>query len=853
MLRVRTLGGLSIERNGELITGPGVQRRRLALLALLAKGSGDLGISREKVATYLWPESDDEGARNSLKQALSVLRRELGGDLLLTGAPDLRLNPATISSDVRDFELALEQGDLEGAVALYLGVFLDGFHLGADAEEFERWTDAERSRLARSFVSSLETLAVAATTRGDDRAALDWWGRAATLEPLNSRFALALIEALLAVGDRAGASRHVSIHTELVRRELGEPVDPAIERAVRETPLGPSPPVIYPLRAVPHLAGARPGPSPALPFSIVGRWAALIGGFVLAVSAAGFFALRGAPSPVAARMAVLPFANLGQAGDASFAAGLTDELTTQIAARGGLEVVSQASAGRYEGSTRTPREIGRELGVAYVLEGGILWSRGALGKGRVRITPKLVRVADDQHVWADVFESDAEDLFQLQSQVAEHISRALNARVGKAADSTRPAPTANLEAYAYYLRGTSYLERYTYDPQNLQTAIELYTRAVRLDPKFALAWAKLSNAHSALYWRGYDTRPVRAAWAKTTAATALNLRPDLPEARMALGWYYSRIQRDYARALTEFTRAYSVNPYNSQLLDAMGTSERRLGLYREAAAHLARAVALDPRSSDIAMMSGLVHSYLRDYPQADRYFDRAVVLEPDWALPYAAKAQLQLAWRGDTARARSIIRSAAPRVSVADILGHLGYYGDIGFAAFLVTEDPLLEKRLARLTPKDFARFPYAEAGCLLTRAYMAWSRQDSLAERAFSDSAQALLEVLSRRDPHEDLLNVWLGLARAGIGDSAGAAGAAAQSLANRPRDSDPAYAAERGTLLAQLYLRIGDHSRAVAELDWLVREPSPLSAEAIQVDPTWFVLRGSPGFERLVGSPVR
>src|SRR5437870_5461633 len=216
-LRLRTLGGLAVEGELPPALGAATQRRPLALLALLALAR-DRGVSRDKLLAYLWPESSAEKARHLLNQALYSLRRDLTADELFLGSSELRLNPTVLPVDAREFEDAVDRGDAERAGALYAGPFLDGFFLSG-APEFEHWVETERARLARRAERALETLAGTATARGNHPAAVDWWRRLTALDPLSSRFAIGLMEALAAAGDRAGALRHARVHEQLVAQE----------------------------------------------------------------------------------------------------------------------------------------------------------------------------------------------------------------------------------------------------------------------------------------------------------------------------------------------------------------------------------------------------------------------------------------------------------------------------------------------------------------------------------------------------------------------------------------------------------------------------------------------------------
>lgn len=216
MLRLRTFGGLSLTRGEENLTGAATQRRRLAILVLLAV-SGDAGMGRDKILAYLWPDADAPRARHVLNQLLYAQRRQVGADALFLGQKTLRLNRALISSDVGDFEAAVGSGEAAAAVELYGGAFLDGFFL-KDAPEFERWVESQRQRLAGRCLTCLRRLAAAC---GEGAEAVGWWRRAAELDPFDTTIALELVRALAGAGDRPGALRHARDHAAALHAELG--------------------------------------------------------------------------------------------------------------------------------------------------------------------------------------------------------------------------------------------------------------------------------------------------------------------------------------------------------------------------------------------------------------------------------------------------------------------------------------------------------------------------------------------------------------------------------------------------------------------------------------------------------
>ena len=223
MLRLTTFGGLALSKDGTPLTGAAVQRSRLSLLALLAT-AGSTGFSRDKLLLHLWPESDEERARHALKQAVYSLRRELGADDVIVGTGSLSLNPTIVSSDAREFEVAIAAGDHATATALYAGPFLDGFHL-KDSVEFDRWSTEQRARYAHMWTTAVERLATDFESRGAWREAAGQWRTLAAAEPLSGRLTGALIRCLAESGDVSAAVSQYRVHEALLREEVGAAPD----------------------------------------------------------------------------------------------------------------------------------------------------------------------------------------------------------------------------------------------------------------------------------------------------------------------------------------------------------------------------------------------------------------------------------------------------------------------------------------------------------------------------------------------------------------------------------------------------------------------------------------------------
>ncbi|MGH7535126.1 MAG: protein kinase domain-containing protein, partial [Gemmatimonadales bacterium] len=310
------------------------------------------------------------------------------------------------------------------------------------------------------------------------------------------------------------------------------------------TPSGGTQPVLTPVGAQPSATVASGASSPGRPKRWWLRPALIAAGAVILVLGGVYLggAKGRAPAAVAetdAKMlAVLPFKNLGASEDQYFADGLTEEITSRLATVQGLGVISRTSADQYRNTPKALREIGRELGAGYVLEGSVRWEKRTGAPSRVRVTPQLIRVSDDRHLWADRYDAELADIFTVQGNIAEKVMAALNVALG---DSGRAAmadrPTAVPEAYDFYLRGLEY-ENLRDRGEEQQLALQFFQKAALLDPRFALALARISKIHTFNYWSYRDRTDTRLALAKATADSALRLSPDLPEGHVALGFYH---------------------------------------------------------------------------------------------------------------------------------------------------------------------------------------------------------------------------------------------------------------------------------------------------------------------------
>lgn len=295
----------------------------------------------------------------------------------------------------------------------------------------------------------------------------------------------------------------------------------------------------------------------------------------------------------ATSIAVLPFANRSnQEDDLYFTDGIHDDLLTQLAKIGGLTVISRTSVMEYRNSSKKMKEIGAELNVGTILEGGVQ----KVGD-RVRINAQLIEVATDRHLWAETFDREltAENVFELQSEIARNIVKAVAGELTIEEESLlNVIPTRSIAAYDAFLRGKDIINRANYARSDEEAALPFFERAVELDPDYAEALVELGDLYGQKYWRGIDTSEAHLEKYRETIERALSLKPDSPLAVRAQANYYYRIDNDYDRALVLLEEALKRAPGDVEILNDIGLTLRRLGRWEESIEAFAQAQQLDP-------------------------------------------------------------------------------------------------------------------------------------------------------------------------------------------------------------------------------------------------------------------
>jgi TolB-like protein/Flp pilus assembly protein TadD len=538
-------------------------------------------------------------------------------------------------------------------------------------------------------------------------------------------------------------------------------------------------------------------------------------------------------------LAVLPFDNMSRDPETlPFTDGLHDDLLTQLSKIGSLKVISRTSVQEYRDSPKSIPEIGRELDVGYVLEGGV-----QRAGDQFRLNVQLIDAESEGHVWAEQYtgELTVAGIFAIQTEIATKIADALQAQLtADQRENLARVPTQDLEAYEAYRRGMEYI-REGYAEPTIRTADRFADQAIARDSTLAEAWALKSVAASSLYWFFYDRSDSITTASLAHARRALELAPDLSYGHWALGAWPYRVMLAYDRALEEIDRALEGMPGEVDLHTLAGSVHRRNGEMEEAIVRYRDAAGLDPRQAMAPYSVGETLSLLRRYGEAEPWFRRAIAIRPDFAFPYSFMASNRVRAEGDTAGARKILEDML-QLGIYDQGLENGAFADL----YRQERDGASMRSEVGSEPVYRNSQFFFEPGSFLT----AWSWRiegnEPRASAAF-DSARVIVEARLVDDPDDARFHSVLGVVLAGLGRDEEAIASAKKGLELMP----PEVEAWRGTYrlrdLALVYAMTGRPDEALDLLERLLSMPSDLSVWDLRLDPYWDGLRGDPRFEAL------
>jgi TolB-like protein/Flp pilus assembly protein TadD len=588
--------------------------------------------------------------------------------------------------------------------------------------------------------------------------------------------------------------------------------------------------------------GIRATPAPTTPGSHRRRNVMMLIGIGVIISAgAGFFLLpRVSARKVDKSIAVLPFQNLSdEKENAYFADGIQDDILTNLSKIGDLKVISRMSVMSYRGDgVRNAREIGRALGVGSLLEGSVR----RVGN-RVRVSVQLINADNDEHIWAEDYDRDLTDVFAIQTDLAQKIASALQAKLSPNEKARLDRqPTKDSDAYLLYVQAHDYANRPDRFRDTSLKAEELFEQAIKLDPNFALAFAGLSEVDSWMY-HTYEPTSARREKARLNANESLRLQPDLPEGHLALGFSYYYGDRDYKRALTEFEIAKRDLPNEAQAYSAIAAIQRRQGKWVESTANFEKAASLDPKNANVLFNLGLNYMAQRDFETADKIFDRAIVADPQSFASRGMKSALAITWKGDVAFAENQLSLVPPE------------FDPDGLVTSARVWILMLQRKFADAlqVAQQFGgeTLNYPETGpCpkafLEGRLYL--YQGDKIKAQAAFERARPVAEQLVREAPGDPGRHVQLGAVLAGLGLKEDAIDEGRKAVELVPESQDAFDGPQATAALAEIYAWTGESDEALRLIDHLLEVPNGLTVPTLKLDPAWDPLRKDARFQALI-----
>ncbi len=547
-----------------------------------------------------------------------------------------------------------------------------------------------------------------------------------------------------------------------------------------------------------------------------------------------------APSADRPSVAALPWINRsGSEEDTYFTDGIHGEILTRMSKIRGLRVISRQSVMQFRDSPMTAGEIAAELGVRYILQGGLLRAGDS-----VRLNVQLIDAQTDDLTWAASFDRSLSvaNLLSIQAEISQAIADTLRATVTPEEKvELGRIGTTNLEAYDFYLQGRGYAARPGYHEEDFRAAEALFKRAIALDPDFAHARASLSRVHGSILWERFDPSPERFEAQRAEAEEALRLQPDLPLAHAAIGWM-NYVRGNFREALEEYEAALEGLPNDAWIVSRIGYTHRRLGNWPDVYSAFEEASRLNPRDANLFYdLGGHSFGFTRRYAEAVEAYDRASVLAPDLYDASIQKGLTYLHWQGQLDTLRAVITDLPRELHLPEI-----ELARINLALWERDSDGLL--RILESVPAPVFE---TQVAYLPKQVYAGWAHQlrgDRSAAQAAFDSARVLLEPLVPESPNDERILVALAYVYAGLGRIDDAGNSAADAVRLRQEEGDALSRLRTIEAAARALAQAGLADQALVHLETVMASDSPVSVHTLRLDPLLDPIRNHPRFQALL-----